>query len=350
MKKNLLALLTFFCFAMYAEVPIPNHSGQYITDIAGLINDNVERTLNSDLAIVEKNTGNQIVVLTVPTLDGQDPESFATAVFSKWKIGQKGLDNGILLMISKEDRKIRIEIGYGLEGYFTDSEAGEIIRKVIGPSFKAGLYDKGVQEGVAAIADQVKENQGRPKREKVDYLSIFLWIFGSIFTLFFGYKGFKKYQRERARKSKSGLDMKKLSEEDEDYFLSKGRQMEEELGSVDYDVWVTDDKKEVEIIPYVDKQSKFMPCPKCSNRTYYEIDNVVVKEATFSQPGHGIEYYECVFCEHKDQKTYKIEDNNNVPPPIFMGGGFGGGSGGSGGGGFGGGGGFSGGGGAGGDW
>lgn len=111
-----------------------------------------------EVAIVghERHTTDQIVVLTVPTIGDQSVEEYATKVFETWKLGVKGKDNGILVVIVPQDRKMRIEVGYGLEGTLTDLAASRIIRNVMTPQFKAGNYDQGVLDGVRAIIAQLE--------------------------------------------------------------------------------------------------------------------------------------------------------------------------------------------------
>ena len=98
----------------------------------------------------------QIVVLTIPSLDGDSLEDFSIRVAEQWKIGQKNLDNGAILLIAKADRKLRIEVGYGLEGRLTDLMAGRIISTIIVPRFKAGQIDQGVLDGVQAMIGVVR--------------------------------------------------------------------------------------------------------------------------------------------------------------------------------------------------
>jgi len=95
------------------------------------------------------------VVLIVPSLEGDALEDFSMRVAEQWKIGHKGLDNGAILLISKADRKVRIEVGYGLEGRLTDLAAGRIIREAILPAFRAGRFDQG-GERVQAMIDSVR--------------------------------------------------------------------------------------------------------------------------------------------------------------------------------------------------
>src|SRR5258706_16297009 len=96
----------------------------------------------------------------MPTLDGESVEGYSTRAFEEWKLGQKGKDNGVLVVVVPNDHKMRIEVGYGLEGTLPDVAAARIIRNVMTPAFKAGDYDKGVTEGVAAIVAQLEGRGG----------------------------------------------------------------------------------------------------------------------------------------------------------------------------------------------
>jgi uncharacterized protein len=99
----------------------------------------------------EDRTTDQIVVLTVPTIGGDSIEEYAGRVFAEWKLGQKGKDNGVLVVVAPKDRKMRIEVGYGLEGTLTDAMASRIIRNEMTPQFKSSNFDGGIESGVAAI-------------------------------------------------------------------------------------------------------------------------------------------------------------------------------------------------------
>lgn len=107
----------------------------------------------------EDKTTDQIAVLTIPTLGGDSVEEFANRVFAAWKLGEKGKDNGVLVVVAPQDRKMRIEVGYGLEGTLTDVAASRIIRNVMTPAFKDGDFDRGIENGVAAIVAQL---EGQP--------------------------------------------------------------------------------------------------------------------------------------------------------------------------------------------
>lgn len=127
-----------------------------VNDYAGMLTTATERQLDAVLQDLERSDGTQIVVLTIPSLEGDSLEDFSIRVAEQWRIGQKGLDNGAILLIAKADRKLRIEVGYGLEGRLTDLMAGRIIANVIVPYFKNGQIDQGVVEGVQAMVAAVK--------------------------------------------------------------------------------------------------------------------------------------------------------------------------------------------------
>jgi uncharacterized protein len=158
-RLALAALLLWTATALAAEIPAL--TGRVVDD-AKILSEGTRTRLTEMLKAHEDATTNQVVVLTVPTLGGQSVEEFAVKVFESWKLGQKDKDNGVLVVVAPQDRKMRIEVGYGLEGTLPDGAAGEIIRTWMTPAFKAGDYDKGVEDGVAAIVSKL-EGKGSPE-------------------------------------------------------------------------------------------------------------------------------------------------------------------------------------------
>jgi len=134
---------------------IPPLSGR-VNDTAAMLAPGTISSLNSILAELEQSDSTQIVVLTVPSLKGEVIEEYSLRVAETWGIGRKGYDNGALLLISRDDRRIRIEAGYGLEGSLTDLTAGRIIRGIIVPRFKEGRFDQGISDGVKAMIQAVR--------------------------------------------------------------------------------------------------------------------------------------------------------------------------------------------------
>lgn len=136
-------------------VEVPYLQGR-ITDNAEMISTGAAGRIGALLQDHETRTGNQVAVLTIPTLAGESVEEFALEVFNTWKLGKKGRDNGVLVLIAPGERRLRIEVGYGLEGDLTDLEAGRIIRNIITPRFKANDFDGGIEQGVRAILAQLE--------------------------------------------------------------------------------------------------------------------------------------------------------------------------------------------------
>jgi uncharacterized protein len=153
MKKyvNVLFIIAVLLMVNTAfAVNVPYLTGR-VTDNAKILSDETRKSITERLKAHEDKTTNQIAVLTVPTLNGEGIEEYAVSVFNAWKLGQKGKDNGILVVVAPNDRRMRIEVGYGLEGTMPDGVAGDIIRNIMTPYFKNNDYNKGLDEGVNAI-------------------------------------------------------------------------------------------------------------------------------------------------------------------------------------------------------
>ncbi|MGE5236061.1 MAG: TPM domain-containing protein [Acidobacteriota bacterium] len=138
-----------FAFAT-AAFDVPYLAGR-VNDYAGMLDDGTRGRLEAKLAQLEKATGDQVVVLTIESLGGEPLEDYSIKVAQTWKLGQKGKDNGVLLLIAKDDRKMRLEVGYGLEASLTDALSSRILNNVVRPRFKAGDFAGGIAAGVDAI-------------------------------------------------------------------------------------------------------------------------------------------------------------------------------------------------------
>lgn len=146
-KKILVCFVFVFFIAKLFALDVPKLNGR-VNDYANIINKNDEKELTEYLTALDEQTGIQIAVLTIPGLKGEDIAAFGVKVAEKWKLGRAGEDNGALLLVSTEERKLRIEVGYGLEDTLTDAKCGLIIRNVIIPEFKDGNYSEGILKGV----------------------------------------------------------------------------------------------------------------------------------------------------------------------------------------------------------
>ena len=136
------------------DVSVPPLTGR-VVDRADLLAPATERALTQQLAAHEDSTGNQVAVLTIPSLEGTPIEDYALTVARTWALGQEGTDNGVLLLVARDDREMRIEVGYGLEGVLPDAVASQIIRHELRPAFREGDFDGGVEAGVQAILQAI---------------------------------------------------------------------------------------------------------------------------------------------------------------------------------------------------
>jgi uncharacterized protein len=140
-------LLLFLVQGATAEVAVPALTGR-VMDLTGTLSGGAVAGIESKLADFQKSKGSQIVVLIVPTTQPEEIEQFSIRVADAWKIGRKGTNDGIILLVAKDDRRVRIEVGQGLEGAVPDAIANRIVDENITPHFKSGDYDGGVQAGV----------------------------------------------------------------------------------------------------------------------------------------------------------------------------------------------------------
>lgn len=141
---------------MGSAVSLPAPSG-FVNDFANVIANGEEQRLEQTLTEFQQSTGHEITVVTVESLQDTDIELLAVDLFKQWGIGQTGQDNGVLLLIAPNDRRMRIEVGYGLEPYITDSEASRIIRDVLTPAFRADDFADGITTAVALLMAQARD-------------------------------------------------------------------------------------------------------------------------------------------------------------------------------------------------
>jgi len=134
-----------------SALDVPQLKG-YVNDYAGVLSSSEEQQISQLFANMQKTTSAQGALLIVPTLDGETIESFSLKVAEKWKLGQSDKDNGLLILLAMNEKKVRIEVGYGLEGLITDAKSGYIIREFIIPEFKKGNFANGLYQGVSAVS------------------------------------------------------------------------------------------------------------------------------------------------------------------------------------------------------
>jgi uncharacterized protein len=151
----LLALAVIGVAGEVAAKDVPFLAGR-VNDYAAMIPQKVQDAITATLTDLEKKTGAQVAVLTVDSLDGEPLEDYSMKVAETWKLGQKGKDNGVLILVAKADRKMRIEVGYGLEPTLTDAKCSMIINNVMRPRFRQGDFGGGLEAAAQAIAGTIE--------------------------------------------------------------------------------------------------------------------------------------------------------------------------------------------------
>jgi uncharacterized protein len=191
-RKRLLISSLVLCFSV-VQLNAQTKLMKYVTDETNTLTPSQISSLESKLSSFEKETSNQVVVYMIETLGGESLEETSHEIAEKNRIGQKGKDNGVLLFIVMKDRKLRIEVGYGLEGSLPDALADQIIRKEITPYFKQEKYYEGINAGVDAIikATRGEYKQDTKKSSKDDDNGTGFWICGLplLAVIFFGFFG-----------------------------------------------------------------------------------------------------------------------------------------------------------------
>lgn len=172
--------------AAAAELPVPSLRGR-VNDLAQVLDAATAARLERSLADFEAETSHQIAVLTVPSLAGEPIETFAFRVAESWRLGHEGADDGILLVVAPNDRRARIEVGYGLEGAVPDAIARRIIAEAMAPSFQRGDFAAGIEAGVAALIEAARHEkasipparQGEPHEDPLAVV-FFAALLGSV--------------------------------------------------------------------------------------------------------------------------------------------------------------------------
>lgn len=400
--------------ALLLTVLPPQDPTKRVHDLAGILSPADRGTLEAVARDVERQTTAQLAVVTVTSLDGLTVDAYAHDLFNAWGIGQKKVNNGVLFLIAPNERRMRIEVGYGLEPLVTDSIAGEIRDQQIIPRFKAQDYPGGIIAGTRRLAEVILSDPAAARGDPnsgpllartasrraftatgfVAAVALILIILAIVVTsrrlystvtfLFVSITGLailavaiyynlrapkqgaplgwlggagaaslaawgfnlKRYRRFGPHGcSKCSTHLQLLSEQDDDPKLSSVQRLEEQIGSVDYDVWICPACLNNDTERYLKPFSSFRACPSCMARTYKEDSPVVIRPATTARSGLSHVEGRCVACNHKSLRKVvlpKIVESSSSSSS-FGGGGGGGGGGGSFGGGSSGGGGASGG-------
>lgn len=347
--------------AQYTVGTVPNQKlidNSYVSDPDNYIDGYEKIQLNEICADVEQTTGAQIAVVVVGSIGNEVPHDFGLELFNDWGLGREGFDDGLLVILVMDQRRVEFITGYGMEQLISDGMSFEIQQNEMVPRFKSGQYGQGLIDGIRVCADIIKggelpvyyasstakesEHWGFKalKFYAIYFVLPFFALYVLLFLLTFLFKNpYKKYKliklfelkifmillpipfvgvyflvkkqiehwRNTVRFSlKSGLAMVKLSEEDDDKHLKKGQVTEEKVKSIDYDVWVGESDEDVLILSYIKWFSGHSKCPRCKFKTYYLVYNRTISAATYSSSGLGEKKHACENCGHSVVRTYTI--------------------------------------------
>lgn len=194
--RLLAGVLLALCLAMpsLSQVAVPPLKSR-VTDLTGTLDAGVRQGLEARLAELEKTRGSQLAVLMLPSTQPEAIEQFSLRVAEAWKLGRKGVDDGVLLLVARDDRAVRIEVGYGLEGVIPDAVAKRVIEEVIVPRFRAGNFSGGVDAGVDALIKiiggeplpEAERGMDAGSAEDVLHMAmVFVFVLGGILRALFG--------------------------------------------------------------------------------------------------------------------------------------------------------------------
>ena len=335
-------------------VPNPRQTaGAWVADPARHLRDSTVAALNGAISALERETGAEIAVVVVDSTSGLEAFDFALALHRGWGVGKRGRDNGVVFLWVPAQRAVQISVGYGLEGALPDRRVGRIRDEEIFPAFRRGDFDAGVSAGVRALAAAAREDSGggrrgftprmetgtgaveprAERRGRDDGSSPLGWI-ASVVALVGagvgGTLGIRRWRRRRPRDCPNGHGkMRLLEEKADDDKLDQGSRLEEQLHSVDWDVWVCDSCGETMRIPYRRLLSSYSDCPKCQRRTITSTTQTIVR-ATTAHGGRERVTSKCKNCGHStttERSTPRISTRSSSSGS--SGGGHGGGGGGS---------------------
>lgn len=380
MKSNFLRLLLILVIALSFSLhlaaitvdEVPNvhvaDRTQYVSNPSGVLSPSAVNSLNARIASLWDNTSAELVVVAVDHVDdSMTPDEFATRLFEKWKIGKKDNDNGVLLLLARDDHEVIIRTGYGVEGVLPDIVAGRIIRNEMLPYFRENNYDEGTLTGISTIisalsnpevADELKSKYANDSHRTDDDLSgteLFNLFLG--FAAFVGaamlllviyairssrrlddvqrYRSLDKYRTlvlfasflslgmalpaflllawkmKRVRRHKRncphcGTRMELIDEVHDNDYLTPAQDTEERLNSIDYDVWHCPKCHQTEILPYINRQTNYTVCDRCGARAMSLVDRRTLRQPTIHNEGEGVDIYMCKNCGNQHNKRFRI--------------------------------------------
>ena len=293
------------------SIPNPRtRDGTWVTDMPGALRPDTIARLNATIAEFERTHGAEMAVVVVRSLDGLSIEETGVRLFERWGIGKKNRDNGLLLLWSTGDRRVRVEVGYGLEGVLPDGKVGAILNEYVMPRFRAGQFDEGLLAGVDAFVAAVREEPVELQSGSASYeggaTSVVAAVIGALAAIplavgsIFGVRRWRRLRRRRCPACRAR--MTRLSETDDDARLEPGQQAEERVKSVDYDVWACGACGHHLTLRYPKWVTGYAACPQCHHRTKSTTEQVIAAASTTAS-GSARVLETCAFCAFRHEYT-----------------------------------------------
>ncbi len=341
---------------------------QYVSNPSGVLSAATVGELNRRIGELWSDTSVEFVIVAVDKVDdSMTPEDFATKLFEKWRIGKSDKDNGLLLLLSRDDHAAVIRTGYGVEGAVPDIVAGRIIRNDMIPFFRNDDYDGGIMAGadrlisivrdpsLAAELRSDKANDAGNTGDEAFSKGLFNVYLGAAFIITVGLFVFVIYlivssrglddvdrwqmlrkgmlpsmvvafitigmgivpllllvwkmhrvRRHRRHCPHCGTKMDLIDEVHDNDYLSPSQDLEEKLDSVDYDVWHCPKCAQTDILPYVNDRSSYKECPRCHARALHTVERRVIIQPTADREGQGVDIRVCRNCGNRDDHYFKL--------------------------------------------
>lgn len=303
------ALYVLVAQTLFAQ-DFPDHYDNYVNDFAHILSGSEERRLRAMLQPLREKHGIEFVVVTIGRMSDYghngNIEPFATDFFNYWGVGNAQRDDGVMLLVSRYDRKLRIEVGSGY-GTSKDAAMKNIIDNGIVPYFRRDEYAEGIESGVELVIHNLTGFY--PGEEDMNIIQRFGRRIGDFFkslgawslaiiapVLPFPMMAWRRWRRNRPRRCPNDrMQMRRVDDFADDAFLNPGQNTEERLKSVDYDVWECSACGHLTIESYRAWFTRYKLCNQCGYRTL-EAEQTITKEATRSSTGERRIDYNCVNC------------------------------------------------------
>jgi uncharacterized protein len=290
---------------------LPSPAGR-VNDFAGVLDGRTKSAMESLIAEVEDRTSAELAVVTVDSAGLEGVDAYAMRLFNTWGIGKAAKDNGVLLLVAVGDRDVRIEVGIGLESVIPDATAGEILDEDVVPRFRDGDMAGGLAAGLAAIAELVAPGSVAAAHFPIrpssgcGASSWLPWTLGGIAALVAGFAAWRIWRRRRVRICPAcSRPMVRLSEQEEDEFLSELQKTEESVGSAEWDVWRCPDCGHNFALRYDKWFDLYGKCPQCGGETLRS-KRIVLSSATYISTGSGVRTQDCANCSFHNEESYVI--------------------------------------------